>query len=109
MLFIMNDSPEAKETNPYQIIGEPVKRPDGSEFSIWEYKSPTNGRAEIEVRNPGLTVNYTTDEVELLGDGDFKRGVVKLGQAYYDVRDEDLHISGEKLLYEKLQKLKDSQ
>ena len=46
----------------------------------------------IDVQGPFSTSTYSTDEVTLLGDGDFSVGLYRLGRAQYNAAEEDVRV-----------------
>lgn len=58
--------------NPQRkLIGEPVTRPDGRVMRLWDYEFGV----DVDISKLGNSW-YSKDEVELLGGGDFKRGLL---------------------------------
>ena len=84
-----------------KLVGEPFYRKDGEVITIWRYKK------SIEVQfGAGLYSGYENEEVLLLGDGDFKRGIEIIGQTHYDAPIENLRFGLERKLGNEIKALK---
>lgn len=84
-----------------KLLAEPVTRPDGRVVSIIEIWPGV-----IDVQGPFSTSTYSTDEVTLLGDGDFPVGLCRLGRAQYDATEDEVKVGTPRLFSDELEEKK---
>jgi hypothetical protein len=82
------------------LLVEPVTRPDGIEIKVWGYGD------HIQV-HAALSADYSKNEVELLGNGDFSAGLELIGKAHFNADPLQLG-AGNRLLNDQLRKLKET-
>lgn len=76
----MTEKFESSQTQSQKhLIGEPVKRPDGNIVRLYTYGD--KGDLQVDVSCDGSY--YTAEEMSCLGSGNFIRGVIRVGNAYY--------------------------
>jgi hypothetical protein len=82
-----------------QLIGEPVGMPDGSAMCVWreEDRIIVNFNQLGEMARGGETSVYMLEEVTLLGEGSFDRGVVRIALANYREYKESIDGSRENM------------
>lgn len=82
----------------HEPLFEPVIRPDGLEQVIIKVIDKETGKFWFEVDNGLGGAFYSVQEVELLGGGDLKSGLLRLGRVYFEAPQELLVAGKEKLL-----------
>src|SRR5687768_3419350 len=90
----LHDSPEEEFT----FITEPIVRPDGYTVAVVEQKAENEDpsfivaclktRLEHGAEDRGITASYSSQEVEMVGKGNFDSGILKLGRFFFELPSE---------------------
>lgn len=99
----MQEKPQHGNDEPRSIIGEPIIRPDGNIVRIWHIKENSGEYVMASVKSSAL---YLKEEVELLGEGNFMQGTIKIAQSYYSAPEDALHAGTTRLLDAEIENLK---
>jgi hypothetical protein len=91
-------NPEGRQET---LLTEPVTKPDGRYGGLLKLFTFT-GCDSVEVYVDGIRTGYSHDETMALGEGDFHKGVMAIGQAYYGVSNERLVMGGNRLSLEEI-------
>lgn len=87
-----------------KLIGEPVMRPDGATITPWQ-----NPNGNLEVDLTFANAWYDREDVKLLGEGDFDRGVNRIMQSCYKSPAEDLLAGRRRTLNDEIKQLKNTE